>query len=467
MSKKDLLKWRLFRKLALSPSYPIAIQIFTLFVFLLLIAGGLAAPAVEHKLAGTLRHTNLAALIVWSLWWPLVIISATLFGRVWCQICPMELVNSFFSTIGLRKKVPKFMETGWVTALFYGIILLLIIRTLWAHRFPDRMAWFFLFLFAASLLTGLIFRKRSFCNYLCPVGRLLGLYATCSPFEWRVSNHEVCNNCKSKDCIAIRHSYRLTSRSCTSNLYPPAITDNRKCLLCTQCMKVCPHDNLSYSLRKPMADFFSGIRLSPVDLFILLFASGLAIWELAEEWLPARGVLEYLPVEVAGYLGVTGEAANGIHTFFIFIIMPLLLFLIPSLTGKLLTRKTLLESASYFALLMIPVIALGHSVKAIIRITSRLPYYPIAFNDPVGIESANMIAAGDLTINPNIINMLSPWVSWLAVAIFIFAIVSVWLIGSRSISMKSFGNRGRISHMAFALLYCGALLVITILARFG
>ncbi|KPK87494.1 hypothetical protein AMJ80_11985, partial [bacterium SM23_31] len=109
---KDLLRIKLIDGIAASRSYPIIIQIVTLVVFCLLIIGGLAAPHVSEELAGTFRNTNLAALIVWSLWWPLVIISAVLFGRVWCQVCPMELVNSFFSKIGLKRKVPRFFTSG-------------------------------------------------------------------------------------------------------------------------------------------------------------------------------------------------------------------------------------------------------------------------------------------------------------------------------------------------------------------
>jgi len=46
-----------------------------------------------------------------------------------------------------------------------------------------------------------------------------------------------------------------------------------------------------------------------VSLFLLLLASGLVIWELAEEWSPARNVLEFLPAGAASWLGVSGEAA--------------------------------------------------------------------------------------------------------------------------------------------------------------
>ncbi|MEK6215321.1 MAG: hypothetical protein N2B00_14690 [Vibrio fluvialis] len=63
---------RLFR----SSSFPLALQLLTLAAFVLLIVGGLAADTDDMKLAKELRNTNLANLIVWSYWWPLIIVEA-------------------------------------------------------------------------------------------------------------------------------------------------------------------------------------------------------------------------------------------------------------------------------------------------------------------------------------------------------------------------------------------------------
>ena len=463
---KDLLKNRVFGGLAASRSYPLIAQVFTLVAFGLLIAGGLAAPHVSEKMTGTLRNTNLAALIVWSLWWPLVIISASLLGRVWCQVCPMELINSLFSRIGLKRKVPRFFTSGWGVALYYSLALLGFIRTFWANRFPERMAAFFLFLFASALVMGVVFEKRAFCNYLCPVGKLLGLYACCAPLEWRVRDAKVCEDCRSKDCVAFRNAYHLTARSCTSNLYPASIKDNRNCLVCTQCRKVCPSDNLRLSLRKPMADFFSGLRLSSVEFFLLFLVSGLVVWELAEEWSPARNVLEFIPLKVSAWLGFSGEAANFVQTLVLFAILPAVLFLVPGLVGKRVNKISLLESAKAFSLLFLPVVALGHLVKAMFRITSRLPYYPLAFKDPVGYSTATLIASGDMKVDTKLASFFSPSISWLALLVFAVALVSVWLIGLKSSTFKSFDRARRISYLVIATMYCGALIVITVFSRF-
>jgi hypothetical protein len=462
----DLLKFRFFGKLAASRLYPLAGQILTLVCFGLLIVGGLAAPHVSEKLTGTLRNTNLAALIVWSLWWPLVIISASLMGRVWCQVCPMELVNSLFSRIGLKRGVPRFLTSGWGVAVFYSLALLGFIRTFWAHRYPERMSAFFLWLFASAMIAGLIYEKRAFCNYLCPVGRLLGLYACCAPLEWRVRDEKTCEACRSKDCVAVRHAYRLTARSCTSNLYPASILDNRDCLVCTQCRKVCPWRNLRLSLRPPLADFFGGLRLRPVEFFLLFLVSGLVVWELAEEWAPARNVLDFIPVKVSSWLGISGIAANSIQTLFLFILLPGLLFLIPGLTGKWLSKISLRESLSAFGLAFLPLVALGHLVKAVFRITSRLPYFSLALKDPVGFSTANLIASGKMKVDMRLADAISPWMTGLALLVLAAAILSIWSVGLKNPTSHSIGRAGRISYLVIATIYAATLVLITVFSRF-
>jgi len=462
----NLLRYRIVGGPAASRSYPLAAQIVVLLCFVLVIAGGLAAPRVSAAMTGTLRNTNLAALVAWSLWWPLVIITAVLFGRVWCQVCPMELVNSLVSRVGLKRAAPRFLTSGWGIALFYSLALLGFIRTLWANRYPDRMAYFFLFLLASAVVIGLIFEKRAFCNFLCPVGRLLGLYGCCASLEWRAGDARTCQDCLSKDCVDAGNAYKLTGRGCTSNLYPATIEDNRRCHICMQCRKVCPQGNLRLSLRKPMADFFTPLRFSNAEFFLLFLASGLVAWEMAEEWRPARDVLEFVPNTVSSWLGFSGEAANFVHTMVLFTMLPAVLFLIPGLAGRGANRIPLLESAKAFSVTFLPVMASSHLVKALFRITSRLPYYPLAFHDPVGYTTATLITTGGMAPDTRLASVLFPWVSWVAVFVLAAGLVSAWWIGLKSPAYRPFSRAGRLPYLASVTVYAVAIIFITVSARF-
>ena len=79
--------------------FPLVFQILTLSVFVMLIIGGLFVDTDDMAFAMVVRNTNVSNLIVWSYWWPLIILSAIFFGRVWCMVCPMELVTTLASVL--------------------------------------------------------------------------------------------------------------------------------------------------------------------------------------------------------------------------------------------------------------------------------------------------------------------------------------------------------------------------------
>jgi len=214
-----------------------------------------------------------------------------------------------------------------------------------------------------------------------------------------------------------------------------------------------------------MADLSGGLGLGSVDFFLLFAVSGLVVWELAEEWPPVRNVLEFIPVKFSSWLGASGEAANFIQTLSVLVLLPGLLFLIRGLTAKWLNRTTLWESIRTFGVLILPVVALGHVVKALLRIASRLPYYSLALKDPVGYPTASLIASGKLKVDMKVADMLTPWMSGLGVLVFVGALSAVWTIGLKSPARRSFGHAGRAIQLTIATLYGIGLLLIIILAR--
>ena len=227
----SLLNIRWIRSLLISRWFPLAAQIIMLAAFGLLVAGGLGVKTSDADFAKVLRNTNLANLLVWSYWFPLLVAAAVLVGRLWCMVCPIELLSSLAVRVGLRRKVPSFLKSGWLITIFYTLILIVGVHTLAIHRVPHRMAIYLLMLMSVALVISLVYEKRAFCSYVCPVGHLLGLYALVSPFEWRVNDTGLCKKCETKDCFTKKNHYRMVGRSCTSNIYPPAIKNNQKCLL--------------------------------------------------------------------------------------------------------------------------------------------------------------------------------------------------------------------------------------------
>ncbi len=434
----NLLHVRWIRSLFTWRWFPILPQLIMLTAFGLLIAGGLGVTTSDAGFANVLRNTNLANLLVWSYWWPLIILVAILLGRIWCMVCPMELLSALAVRVGLRRKVPHLFKSGWVITIFYTLILIVGIHTLSLHRVPRRMVLYLLMLLSAALVISLIYEKRAFCSYVCPVGHLLGLYALISPFEWRADDISVCRLCKTKDCVTKKNHYRMVARSCTSNLYPATIKDNRDCLLCTQCLKACPNNNIRFSVRKPFADFFGGVELRLAQVGFVLVVSGFVVYEVLSEWSVSKAVLTWVPRHITNALGITASTAGFISAIVMFILFPAVLLLV--IVGLAKIRSGGLSSGTIiktFALLLIPTMASAHIIKAILKMTSRIPYWPYALSDPGGIVTAHKIFNGTLVLDKSVPDALYPVISSTAAALLLIALTATLLIFHKSASVRN------------------------------
>ena len=415
--------------------FPIVPQLVMLAIFVLLVAGGLGVTTNDPDFTYFLRSTNLSNLIVWSYWWPVIIIAAIFLGRLWCMVCPVELITYWAGRIGLRQQVPGILKSGWVVTIFYTLIWIVGVHTLAVNRIPRQMALYMLMLIILAVDISLIFRKRAFCSYVCPVGHLLGLYALISPFEWRADDLSVCKSCKTKDCVVKKNHYRLTRRSCTSNLYPATIRDNRDCLLCTQCLKTCPYENIRFSIRRPFADFFTAVNLRPAEVGFILLVSGFVVYEILSEWSTSLAILTWVPDRFTYALGITGSMANFVSATILFVVLPALVLLVVAALAKLASgRKAAPFGATVktFALLLLPTIAGAHIIKSILRMSSRIPYWRGALSDPKGIETAQRIVAGTLVLDKSVTDALEPAISFAAASLLFAALAATVLIFRRS-----------------------------------
>jgi len=436
------------------------LQFLALLVFVMLIYGSIGITTQDASFAKILRNTNLANLIVWSYWWPMIIVSAIFFGRYWCTICPMELVTSFFAKLGLRRKAGKLLKSGWIITLFYALILILGIHTLAIHRIPQLMAFYMLILFAVAVIVGLIWEKRTFCSHVCPIGHLLGLYSLLSFNKLTVKNQDVCDSCKTKDCISSSNHYNFEGRSCTSNLYPPKIKDNRDCILCGQCFKSCTKDNIIIKKRIFAADLLQPLKLQWSEIAFFMIVSSFVIYEILSEWNVSKHLLMSVPHSINEQFAITGSAQGSIKALLLFIVLPSIFYFTFAFLKKILAKEEWSSSFTQLVLALLPIAASMHFLKALLKTTSRIPYWKFVFSDPEGVATAHRIMEHSELLNNRFLqNIATPTLSIIAVLLPIIGLVISFIVIKKQTHKNSLSRY--ISRIA-VIIYAG-LFIITLI----
>ncbi len=392
--------------------FPISLKYISLVAYIVLIVTGLMAYSTDAEFLKQLRNTNLGNLIVWSYWWPAIVIMAIFFGRIWCMVCPVEIITTFFSKIGLKRKRPKWLLSGWAITIFYIIILFVGIQGFAIHRNPFFMAIYLLVIVGVSIIIGSIYEKNTFCRYVCPVGYLLGLYSRLSFFGWRVKNPQTCETCKDKSCIHKKYQYNLNKKSCGVDLYPATITDNANCILCAGCLKTCNEYQSEPSTNRPNPEFrhigFANdlFQLKPLkiaEMVLVLVVSGYMISQIWSEWSITNLWLTYIPSAISESLHINNPIASGIiYGVFWFIIIPMVVWFIPFLVLHIVGIKPNLKQ--YFlnyGIAYIPIVAAAHAVKSIVKSIDRIPYIEHLAEDFSGMVTAQKIIDKEIIIQQN------------------------------------------------------------------
>ena len=184
---------------------------------------------------------NLATKLTWLFWWPGIVITFILVGRLWCVLCPFGTLNETAEKLAKPKRMfPRPLRNLWL-ATFFFVILTWADEQLGIIRSPQMTAWLIVFFALLSIATGIVFQRRSFCRYLCPITGLQGLYSMVSPVELRPKDPAQCHRDCHQDC------YRGNEKGmgCPMFEFPMSADRNTYCNFCFECVKSCPTDNLA------------------------------------------------------------------------------------------------------------------------------------------------------------------------------------------------------------------------------
>jgi NAD-dependent dihydropyrimidine dehydrogenase PreA subunit len=320
------------------------------------------------------------------------------------------------------------------------------------------MAIYMLILFAVALITGLIWEKRTFCTYICPIGYLLGLYSLLSFRKLRVKDTDVCENCKTKDCISKTNHYKFTGRSCTSELYPAKIIDNRSCILCGQCHKSCTKDNIAIQKQRFASDLFNDIKLSWAEIVFFIIVSGFVVYEIFVEWKVSKKIIMAIPDWANHSLNISGSLAGTIKAIILFVLLPFVFYMILAILKKVIAKETWEKSFTQLVIAILPVTASMHLLKAILKTTSRIPYWDFVFFDPKGVKTAQLLTDNSELLNKDILSVISPYIGIIAILLSVGGLALSLLI----IRKQQYKNRISKIISIFAVLIYSSIFLITL-----
>ncbi len=268
---RDVLHWPLVGRFLRHRHGRLALQALLTLGALALIIDGFVGPQSAAR--------NLATVTPWVHLRGLVVIVLLLAGNLFCMGCPFTLPRSLAKRLARRgRRFPQRLRNKWL-AIFslFALFFLYEYLDLWAS--PWLTAWLIIAYFVGSFALEAIFTESAFCKYICPLGSFNMVYSTLSPTRIAVKSPDICASCVGHECVNGSYAPQPVIRlddiptgvagktrqvevaqgprgalGCGTELFAPQIRSNLDCTQCLDCVRACPHDNVSLFARQPGAE---------------------------------------------------------------------------------------------------------------------------------------------------------------------------------------------------------------------
>ncbi len=396
MSRLELTRSPILKRLLISriPQLAVMLVLLSAYVFAIL-AGAIGTPVGNH---------NFSIVFVWIAWWAVLILVAVPFlGRGWCSVCPIPLPGEWLQRGAIqapvrerpdrsRRRWPKALRGIWLQNLSFILLALFSSLLLTTPGVTSIVLGAMLF---AAVGLSMIFERRSFCRYICPVSGFIGLYSQAAPLELRIKEKSLCVTCSGKPC----YNGSQDGYGCPWDVFPAGLEKNTYCGLCLECLRSCPQNNIAVNLRPFSADLSQPSRRldEAFKAFIMLGSAMIYAAVLLGPW----GVLKNAAYHV-------GSAAWLIYAL---IFLAILLILLPGLFAV--CALPLQEAHSFkkrFAALSASLIPLGLAFWAAFSLSfvlANASYIFASLSDPLGL-GWNLFGTANLAWHPLLSSFQAP-----------------------------------------------------------
>jgi len=266
-------------------------------IYALLVVVPAFLPPPERTAHIWTNLTLFAQFVFWGIWWPFVLVSMVMVGRLWCGVlCPEGALSETASRSGRGRSVPGWVK--WKMWPFVAFVLTTVYgQMLSVYQYPKPALLILGGSTAAAIGIGYMYgrNKRVWCKYLCPVQGVFGLLSKLSPLHYAV------------DRAAWDASPRPATRlNCAPMVPIRTMKGGAACHMCGRCAGF--RDSVALSRRTPGSEIVhvAGSQTKPWETWLIVFgllgvAAGAFHWassayyiagkQAAAEWLVENGIM--------------------------------------------------------------------------------------------------------------------------------------------------------------------------------